>query len=275
MVPKEVPESEKEEKEPKEDGDEDDDIEIEDEEEEKEPEMEEVTTYEYEQINTDPAIWARDKDSITDEEYQEFWKVVSKGDRGDAEEWTHFNAEGNINFKSILYVPSEVPFELQQGQLEQMSPGLRLYVRKVLISDDFDLMPRYLSFIKGVVDSDDLPLNVNRETLQESKIIKIIKKKLVRKAIELIRKMSKEEMPEEEPEEAEVDADGNVIEVETPKKNHPYIEWYKKFGLSLKMGCIDDSANKDKLMKLLRFKSSKADGEDDFMSLEDYVERMK
>lgn len=97
MVPKEVPESEKEEKEekePKEDGDEDDDIEIEDEEEEeKEPEMEEVTTYEYEQINTDPAIWARDKDSITDEEYQEFWKVVSKGDRGDAEEWTHFNAE--------------------------------------------------------------------------------------------------------------------------------------------------------------------------------------
>merc|ERR1712232_489633 len=279
MVPKEVPESEKEEKEPKEDGDEDDDIEIEDEEEEKEPEMEEVTTYEYEQINTDPAIWARDKDSITDEEYQEFWKVVSKGDRGDAEEWTHFNAEGNINFKSILYVPSEVPFELQQGQLEQMSPGLRLYVRKVLISDDFDLMPRYLSFIKGVVDSDDLPLNVNRETLQESKIIKIIKKKLVRKAIEMIRKLSQKTMPEddEEPEEAEVDADGNVVvkeENNKPAKIHPYIEWYKKFGLSLKMGCIDDSANRDKLLKLLRFKSNKVSGENEFVSLQEYVDKM-
>ena len=157
-----------------------------------------------------------------------------------------------------------------------MSNGLRLYVRKVLISDEFDLMPRYLSFIKGVVDSDDLPLNVNRETLQESKIIKIIKKKLVRKAIELIKKMSNAPMPEDEPEEAEIDADGNVIEPEEkPKKVHPYIEWYKKFGLSLKMGCIDDSANKDKLQKLLRFKSSKADGDDEFISLPEYVGRMK
>ena len=182
---------------------------------------------------------------------------------------------GNINFKSILYVPSEVPYALQQGQLEQMSNGLRLYVRKVLISDEFDLMPRYLSFIKGVVDSDDLPLNVNRETLQESKIIKIIKKKLVRKAIELIRKMANAPMPEDEEEEAEVDADGNVITEDKPKKIHPYIEWYKKFGLSLKMGCIDDSANKDKLTKLLRFKTSKVDGEDEYTSFQEYVDRMK
>jgi len=250
-----------------------DDIEISDdddeEKKEEEVEMEDVTTYEYEQINTDPAIWARDKESITDEEYQEFWNVVQK-DGGKAEDWTHFNAEGNINFKSILYVPSDVPLALQQGQMEQMSNGLRLYVRKVLISDEFDLMPRYLSFIKGVVDSDDLPLNVNRETLQESKIIKIIKKKLVRKAIDLIKKMSNAPMPEEE---AEIDADGNVIE--QPKKLHPYIEWYKKFGLSLKMGCIDDSANKDKLQKLLRFKSSKTEGEDNYTSLQEYVDRMK
>ena len=280
QVPKEVPEAEvtdDEKKEEKEENDDIDDIEVTDDEEkeEKEPEMEEVTTYEYEQINTDPAIWARDKDTITDEEYQEFWNVISK-EGGKAEEWTHFSAEGNINFKSILYVPQDVPLAMQQGQLEEMSQGLRLYVRKVLISDSFDLMPRYLSFIKGVVDSDDLPLNVNRETLQESKIIKIIKKKLVRKAIELIRKMANAPMPEDEPEEAEIDADGNVIEAEEkPKKIHPYIEWYKKFGLSLKMGCIDDTANKDKLQKLLRFKSSKADGEDEFTSLEEYVERMK
>lgn len=102
----------------------------------------------------------------------------------------------------------------------------------MLISDEFDLMPRYLSFIKGVVDSDDLPLNVNRETLQESKIIKIIKKKLVRKAIELIRKIAITPMPdvEKEGEEAEVDADGNVIIPEDkPMVVHPYIAWYKKF----------------------------------------------
>jgi len=273
-VPKEKDEFEEEDKE--------DDLEVteDDDAEEKEQEMEEVTTYEYEQINTDPAIWARDKDEITDEEYQEFFKVVSKGEggTGTAEDWSHFNAEGNINFKSILFVPSEVPYALQSGNLEQMKPGLRLYVRKVLISDEFDLMPRYLSFIKGVVDSDDLPLNVNRETLQESKIIKIIKKKLVRKAIELIRKMSQKEMPsEEESEEAEVDADGNVVvkEDDDKPKVHPYITWYKKFGLSLKMGCIDDSANKDKLQKLLRFKSSKTKGEDDYVSLQEYVDRMK
>lgn len=282
QVPKEKDEFDEDDEEEKkeEDGD---DIEVSDDEEDKkeeEPEMEEVTTYEYEQINTDPAIWARDKESITDEEYQEFWKVVSKGDgMGDAEDWTHFNAEGNINFKSILYVPSEVPFALQQGNMESMTPGLRLYVRKVLISDEFDLMPRYLSFIKGVVDSDDLPLNVNRETLQESKIVKIIKKKLVRKALELIRKMSQQEMPaDDETDEAEVDADGNVVvkdDAEKTPKVHPYITWYKKFGLSLKMGCIEDSANKDKLQKLLRFKSSKTDGENDFVSLQEYVDRMK
>ncbi|EED92477.1 heat shock protein Hsp90 [Thalassiosira pseudonana CCMP1335] len=238
------------------------DIEGEESKEEKAPEMEEVTTFEYEHINTDPAIWARDKEEITDEEYQEFWKVVSKGDSsGDAEEWVHFNAEGNINFKSILYLPSEVPFALQQGRPDEVRPGLRLYVRKVLISDEFDLMPRYLGFIKGVVDSDDLPLNVNRETLQESKIIKIIKKKLVRKTIDLIQ--------------AELDADGNVIfKEDKPKAVHPYITWYKKFGLSLKMGCLDDSANKDKLQKLLRFKSSKTEGDDDYVSLQEYVDRM-
>lgn len=279
QVPKEKDEFEEDDEKKKDD--EGDDIEISDDEEkeEEEPEMEEVTTYEYELINTDPAIWARDKDSITDEEYQEFYQVVSKGDGGGkAEDWTHFNAEGNINFKTILYIPSEVPQALLQGNIEQFTSGLRLYVRKVLISDEFDLMPRYLSFIKGVVDSDDLPLNVNRETLQESKIIKIIKKKLVRKGIELIKKMSNAPMPEDEPEEAEIDADGNVIESpegSKPAKVHPYIQWYRKFDRSLKMGCIDDSANKDKLQKLLRFHTSKADDTDEYRSLQDYVDDMK
>jgi heat shock protein beta len=182
---------------------------------------------------------------------------------------------GNINFKSILYLPNEIPFALAQGRPDELRPGLRLYVRKVLISDEFDLMPRYLNFIKGVVDSDDLPLNVNRETLQESKIIKIIKKKLVRKAIETIRNLANKKIEEDEPEEAEIDADGNPVVKDKPAKVHPYIQWYKKFGLSLKMGCIDDSANRDKLQKLLRFKSSKTKGEDEYVSLQEYVDRMK
>lgn len=189
---------------------------------------------------------------------------------------SHFTLHrGNINFKSILYLPEDVPFALQQGRPDEVQKGLRLYVRKVLISDEFDLMPKYLGFIKGVVDSDDLPLNVNRETLQESKIIKIIKKKLVRKAIETIRNLANKKVEDDNEEEAEIDADGNPVVKEKPKKVHPYIEWYKKFGLSLKMGCIDDSANRDKLQKLLRFKSSKTEGEDDYVSLQEYVDRMK
>ncbi|KAL7511710.1 hypothetical protein ACHAXN_008697 [Cyclotella atomus] len=274
QVPKEKEETAESDEEKKDDIDDIEDVEEIEEEEEKEPEMEEVTTYEYEHINTDPAIWARDKDEITDEEYQEFWKVVSK-EGGDAADWSHFNAEGNINFKSILYLPNEIPFALAQGRPDELRPGLRLYVRKVLISDEFDLMPRYLNFIKGVVDSDDLPLNVNRETLQESKIIKIIKKKLVRKAIETIRNLANKKIEEDEPEEAEIDADGNPVVKDKPAKVHPYIQWYKKFGLSLKMGCIDDSANRDKLQKLLRFKSSKTKGEDEYVSLQEYVDRMK
>jgi heat shock protein beta len=151
---------------------------------------------------------------------------------------------------------------------------MKLYVRKVLISDEFDLMPRYLSFIRGVVDSDDLPLNVNRETLQESKIIQVVKKKLVRKAIEMIRKFSQEEGKPAEIAEAEIDADGNVEEKEQESVPPPYNAWYKKFGQSIKMGIIDDEPNRGKLSKLLRFDSSKSD-DDDMISLEDYVGRMK
>merc|ERR1712157_655884 len=178
--------------------------------------------------------------------------------------------------KSILYVPSDVPFTLQQGQLEQMPNGLRLYVRKVLISDEFDLMPRYLSFVKGVIDSDDLPLNVNRETLQESKIISIIRKKVTRKVIDMIKKFADDSSNVDEAE-VEIDEDGNIIEPEdndeaSPKENE-YLKWYENFSPSIKMGVMDDDANRNRLAKLLRVKTSKSDGE--WISLSDYVEGMK
>merc|ERR1712176_1543728 len=139
----------------------DDDIDVEDDEEEEKPKKTEmVTTYDWEEINNNPAIWTREKESITDEEYQGFWEVVAKGVSGKAARWNHFNAEGNINFKSLLYLPEEIPDSYRFGNIDKIEGGLKLYVRKVLISDEFDLMPKYLGFIRGVVDSDDLPLNV-------------------------------------------------------------------------------------------------------------------
>jgi heat shock protein 90kDa beta len=151
--------------------------------------------------------------------------------------------------------------------MEHDATGLSLYVRKVLISDQFELLPRYLSFMKGVVDSDDLPLNVNRETLQESKIIQVIKKKVVRKALEMLKNFQKDSdaaMEKEDQDDAEDEP--------TPKINK-YNEWYGLFSPSIKMGAIEDEPNRGKIVKLLRFKSSKSDGE--LTSLEKYVENMK
>jgi heat shock protein 90kDa beta len=267
----EIVQVDEEEEEPKEKKKDEDEFEVTDEEEPEEEEekpkaTKEVTTHEWEEINSTPAIWTRDKDQITDDEYQTFWKVLAKDEYNNATTWSHFNAEGNINFKSILYLPQDVPGHYRFGNIDAVKGGLKLYVRKVLISDEFELLPRYLGFIRGVVDSEDLPLNVNRESLQESKIIQVIKKKLVRKALEMIRTFSKEEAKEDE-EETETDA-------ETKKeKESPYIEWYKKFAVNLKMGVIDDEPNRNRIAKLLRFQTSKSDGK--WISLDQYVENMK
>jgi heat shock protein beta len=133
-----------------------------DEEEEKPKKTKEVTTFEFEQLNGNPAIWTRSKEDISDEEYQSFYKVVAHDENTDTEIWSHFAAEGNINFKSLLYLPKDPPQAWMTGMQDMGKTGLSLYVRKVLISDEFELLPRYLSFLRGVVDSDDLPLNVNR-----------------------------------------------------------------------------------------------------------------
>ena len=152
----------------------DDDMEVTDEgeaeageEESEEPKMKTITqqVWEWDTINEIKAIWTRSKDDITDEEYKNFYKTISK-DPEDPLAYTHFRAEGEIDFKSILYIPSSAPFDLFENYYGKSS-ALKLYVRRVLITEEFeDLMPRYLNFIKGVVDSDDLPLNVSREQLQ-------------------------------------------------------------------------------------------------------------
>merc|ERR1712004_608041 len=133
------------------------------------------TVYEWEQVNTQKAIWLRAKEDVTEEEYNEFYKSISK-DYLDPLAYTHFNAEGEIEFKSILFLPKKAPFDMMDNYWTKKSE-VKLFVRRVLVAEKFDeLLPRYLNFVRGVVDSDDLPLNVSREQLQQNKIMKVISK---------------------------------------------------------------------------------------------------
>merc|ERR1712241_1426451 len=163
-----------------------------DDKEEKKKEPTKKTVYEWEQVNTQKAIWLRAKEDVTEEEYNEFYKSISK-DYLDPLAYTHFNAEGEIEFKSILFLPKKAPFDMMDNYWTKKSE-VKLFVRRVLVAEKFEeLLPRYLNFVRGVVDSDDLPLNVSREQLQQNKIMKVISKKLVRKVLELMKKLAKEE----------------------------------------------------------------------------------
>jgi len=169
-------------------------------------------------------------------------------------------------------MPNDVPAALRNGNFDEYKSGMKLYVRKVLISDSFELLPRYLSFIKGVIDSDDLPLNVNRENLQESNIISIIRKKVTRKAIDMIQKLADINANDAGNNiELEIDDDGNEIQPDVKSlTKHPYISWYENFAPSLKMGIMEDEPNRKKISNLLRFKTSKSKGE--YRSLREYLE---
>jgi len=260
-------------------------------EEEKEPEMKTITqqVWEWEVINEIKAIWTRSKEEITEEEYMSFYKTITK----DPEEplaYTHFRAEGEIDFKSILYVPSAAPMDLFENYYGKSS-ALKLYVRRVLITEEFeDLMPRYLNFVKGVVDSDDLPLNVSREQLQQMKMLKVMSKKLIRKSIEMVRKLAEEEdedeydddeddyeetdeLEQEEDDEEGEDAEDDEDDEEEYEGNQKYETFWKSFGKNIKLGVIEDSSNRAKLAKLLRFHTT-YDPEGLF-SLDEYISRMK
>merc|ERR1712207_117234 len=205
----------------------DDDEKKEEEEEEKKPKKK--TVYEWEQVNTQKAIWLRAKEDVTEEEYTEFYKSISK-DYLDPLAYTHFNAEGEIEFKSILFLPKKAPFDMMDNYWTKRSE-VKLYVRRVLVAEKFEeLLPRYLNFVRGVVDSDDLPLNVSREQLQQNKIMKVISKKLVRKVLELMKKLAKEdESGDEEEEEEEKEDDDEDKEKEEKKESKDEESTWAKF----------------------------------------------
>jgi molecular chaperone HtpG len=207
----------------------------------------EVTTDEDETVNKASALWARSKNDITEEEYQEFYKHVSH-DFENPLAYTHSRVEGKQEYISLLYIPGKAPFDLYD---RERSHGIKLYVKRVFIMEDAEkLMPQYLRFVRGVIDTSDLPLNVSREILQSSRDVEAIKAGSVKKVLGLL-----EDMAENKPED--------------------YAKFYKEFGRVLKEGPGEDFANKEKIAGLLRFASTKADTDVQDVSLKDYISRMQ
>jgi heat shock protein beta len=229
------------------------------------------TVFEWEQVNTQKAIWLRAKEDVTEEEYNEFYKSISK-DYLDPLAYTHFNAEGEIEFKSILFLPKKAPHDMMDNYWSKKSE-VKLFVRRVLVADKFDeLLPRYLNFVRGVVDSDDLPLNVSREQLQQNKIMKVISKKLVRKVLELMKKLAKEEDGSDEDED-EDKSEEKEEKKEKKDEDSTWLKFWKEFSKNLKMGCYEDDSNRSKISKLLLFTSTKSDGKE--INLDKYLDRMQ
>ncbi|TVU07586.1 hypothetical protein EJB05_40949, partial [Eragrostis curvula] len=247
--------------------------------EEKKPKTKTIkeTTSEWELLNDVKAVWLRSPKEVTEEEYSKFYHSLAK-DFGDDKpmSWSHFNAEGDVEFKALLFVPPKAPHDLYESYYNTNKSNLKLYVRRVFISDEFDeLLPKYLSFLKvldcysgGIVDSDSLPLNVSREMLQQHSSLKTIKKKLIRKALDMIRKLAEED-PDEYSNKDKTDEEKSAME----EKKGQYAKFWNEFGKSIKLGIIEDATNRNRLAKLLRFESSKSDGK--LVSLDEYISRMK
>merc|ERR1712147_244213 len=179
---------------------------------------------------------------------------------------------GEIEFKSILFLSKKAPFDMMDNYWTKRSE-VKLYVRRVLVAEKFDeLLPRYLNFVRGVVDSDDLPLNVSREQLQQNKIMKVISKKLVRKVLELMKKLAKEEDSGDDEDEEKDDEEDDEEKKDKKDEESTWAKFYKEFNKNMKMGCYEDDSNRSKISKLLRFRSTKSEDKD--ISLDKYLDRM-
>lgn len=235
------------------------------------------TVWEWERVNNAKAIWLRDPEEVEEDEYKKFYKSITK-DYDDPSTWMHFRGEGEVEFTSVLFIPKRAPRDMLQEDSKQV---LKLYVRRVLISDSFDeLLPRYLKFVRGIVDSDDIPLNVSRENLQQMKMINVMKRKLVKKVLDMIRKMAtaaenvdKEEQPDEEMTESEKEEFEKKKADRKKELKERYEKFWGEYGKMIKLGIIEDSGNKGKLAQFLRFYSTH--NKDQLTSLDDYIERSK
>ncbi|MFZ7224443.1 molecular chaperone HtpG [Avibacterium avium] len=205
------------------------------------------TGVKWEKINKAQALWTRSKGEISDEEYKEFYKHLSH-DFADPLLWAHNKVEGNQEYTSLLYVPSKAPWDLFNRDHKQ---GLKLYVQRVFIMDDAEqFMPNYLRFMRGLIDSNDLPLNVSREILQDNKVTAALRKALTKRSLQMLEKLAKDD-PEQ------------------------YLQFWKEFGLVLKEGVGEDFANREQIAGLYRFASTHTDSSEQTVSLQDYVSRMK
>ncbi len=207
---------------------------------------EQPSTGELEVVNKAKALWTRAKSEITDEDYKGFYKDISH-DYQEPLAWSHNKVEGKTEYTSLLYLPQQAPFDLFDRERKS---GLKLYIQRVFIMDNADMLPAYLRFVKGVIDSSDLPLNVSREILQSSAVVDKIKTATVKKVLDMIEKMA-EKQPEN------------------------YAKFWKAFGQVLKEGVGEDAANREQLAKLYRFASTHDDQAEPAVSLTDYVSRMK
>lgn len=206
-----------------------------------------VETNEWENVNQASALWTRSKSDITEEQYKEFYKHIAH-DFEDPLAWTHNRVEGRSEYTQLLYIPKRAPFDLWDRDAKR---GVKLYVKRVFIMDDAEqLLPMYLRFVRGVIDSADLPLNVSREILQESRDVRVIREGSAKRVLSLI-----EDIAENKPEE--------------------YAEFWGQFGQVLKEGVGEDASNKERIAKLLRFASTHNEGSAQTVTLADYVSRMK
>lgn len=220
-----------------------DDVTYDDKEKDKDGNAKKVVTHKVEQINSCQALWKRSKSELKPEDYQNFYKNTFH-DTDDAMFYLHTKAEGSIEYTTLFYVPKTAPFDMYYADYK---PGVRLYVKRVFITDDDkQLLPTYQRFVRGIIDSEDLPLNVSREILQQNRIMSSIRSNSVKKLLAEFKRISEQE----------------------PEK---YIEFIKQYNRPLKEGLYSDWENRDELMELVRFKSSKVDG---YVSLKDYKSRM-